>query len=116
MSNYIVKKIIINCYINCSLADWGKETTTESNLVENLTINSAINQVADLVSAVLLHFISPTYKSLIQTPKEQISYDNPLQFDLISTTITLLSNNELILRQLVKKWINIVRGKLNNVF
>ena len=87
----------------------------ESNLIENLTINSAINQVADLISAVLLHSISPTYKSLIQTPKEQISCDNPHQFDLISTTITLLSHNDLILQQLVKKWINIVRGKLTEM-
>lgn len=84
----------------------------DSNLIENLTINSDINQVADLVSAVLLHCISPTYKSLIKTPKDQISCDNPLQFDLVSTTITLLSHNQLILGQLIKKWINIVRGKL----
>jgi len=36
-------------------------------------------------------------------------YHDALVFDLMTSAVNLLANNELVLRQLVKKWINIVR-------
>ncbi|XP_066921563.1 testis-expressed protein 10-like isoform X2 [Clytia hemisphaerica] len=102
------------------LTTWSNEDDRklegESQKIETLTINCEINQIADLVSAVLLYTISGTYKSLIQTTQRPPSlektndcYHDALVFDLMTSAVNLLANNELVLRQLVKKWINIVR-------
>merc|ERR1712168_965810 len=68
-----------------------------------------INQIADLVSAVFLYAFSDTYKRATndhmtgRTDEQLMMEDN-----LITSSIRLLLCNNLLLRQLIKKWINIM--------
>ena len=68
-----------------------------------------INQIADLLSAIFLYAFSDTYKSVTNdhvTPRtdEQLTMED----NLITSCIRLLLCNNLLLRQLIKKWINIM--------
>ena len=68
-----------------------------------------INQIADLLSAVFLYAFSDTYKHATNdhlTPRtdDQLTMED----DLITSSIRLLLCNHLLLRQLIKKWINIM--------
>jgi len=95
-----------NYFCISSLSDWAKEDTNQHS-VENVTVNSEINQIADLISAVLLFTLSETYKSSYRFKEDR---ENIEEDDLIFSTVNLLSNNDVLLKQLVKKWINIVGG------
>jgi len=67
-----------------------------------------INQIADLLSAVFLYAFSSTYQSVTgdnivaRRTDEQLTMED----NLINTSIRLLLCNNLLLRQLIKKWIN----------
>ena len=81
------------------------------------SVYSEINQIADLLSAILLYSVSETYKDLTR-----INFDSQndeqltLEDDLIFSCFNLLLNNKILLRLLIKKWINILgEYKMNDV-
>ena len=87
------------------LSEWSKESQGNEN-IKTVTVNPAINQIADLLSAILLYTVSERFKRL-HCKEER---DNGLEDDLICSAICLLSNEPSLLKQLVKKWINVVKG------
>lgn len=70
---------------------------------------SEINQIADLVSSILLYSVSATYKSV--TPDQELfssSDQNMLKMEeeVTMCCINLLTTNDELLRLLLKKWIH----------
>lgn len=90
------------------LSEWSNEGKKEG-----LHIESEINQMADLISAVLLYSVSKTYQSISSASimKTSARYDEQLEDDVISSCINLLAQNDILLKQLLKKWINILGGR-----
>ena len=90
------------------LSEWSNEGKKEG-----VHIESEINQMADLISAVLLYSVSKTYQSISSASimKTSATYDEQLEDDVISSCINLLAQNDILLKQLLKKWINILGGR-----
>lgn len=86
------------------LSEWSKERRNNES-IETVTVNPAINQIADLLSAILLYTVSERFK-WFHCKEER---DNALEDDLICCAICLLSNEPSLLKQLVKKWINVAK-------
>jgi len=87
------------------LSNWRVEFPDETLF----TLDSEINQIADLLSSVLLFSVSKTYKCLIGGEKSRDKkHDDQLEDDVICICIKLLVNNPMVLRHLVKKWINVL--------
>lgn len=77
-------------------------------------MNPQINQVADFLSGVLLYTVSEKYKTTVCNAKDR--RENEVEDDLLASAICLLSNHHIILRLVVKKWMNIVRGDIISAF
>ena len=90
------------------LSEWSNEGKKEGAHIE-----SEINQMADLISAVLLYSVSKTYQSISRGSimKTSAKHDEQLEDDVISSCINLLAQNDILLKQLLKKWINILGGR-----
>ena len=90
------------------LSEWSNEGKKEG-----VHIESEINQMADLISAVLLYSVSKTYQSISSASimKTSARYNEQLEDDVISSCINLLAQNDTLLKQLLKKWINILGGR-----
>lgn len=90
------------------LSEWSNEGKKEG-----VHIESEINQMADLISAVLLYSVSKTYQSISSASimKTSATHDEQLEDDVISSCINLLAQNDILLKQLLKKWINILGGR-----
>ena len=85
-----------------SLWLWKQNNMTDD---KQARIESELNQIADLISSVLLYSISETYKQLLQhSHGEHRLLDESLGDDLICSSVNFLAKNSNLLQLLIQKW------------